>query len=432
MAMLDIIAHKRDGCTLSTTEIHEFITGVVNHTIPDYQTAALLMAIYLKGMTTQEQTTLTKEMMKSGDRLDLSAIPGIKVDKHSTGGGGDKVSLPLAAMVAACGVPVPMISGRGLGHTGGTLDKLEAIPGFKVDLTEAAFINQVQKIGLAIVGATGSVAPADKEIYALRDVTATVGSIPLIASSIMSKKIASGTDALVIDVKTGAGAFMQTEADARKLAKALVSIGQQAGLQCMAVISDMNQPLGNKVGNTLEIEETLDALKGQGPADLMELVNTLGAQMLVLGHQAPDLVTARKRLETALTSGRALAKFWEMIEAQGGDGRVVEDYSLMAHAKHHLKYRAKQSGVVTKLLADEIGKAAMVLGGGRQKADDALNYGVGIELLKKIGDPVKKGEALLIIHHDQTGLDAATALLDDAIELGETASVPTLIHETIK
>lgn len=225
---------------------------------------------------------------------------------------------------------------------------------------------------------------------------------------------------------------MQTEADARKLAKALVSIGQQAGLQCMAVISDMNQPLGNKVGNTLEIEETLDALKGQGPADLMELVNTLGAQMLVLGHQAPDLVTARKRLETALTSGRALAKFWEMIEAQGGDGRVVEDYSLMPHAKHHLKYRAKQSGVVTKLLADEIGKAAMVLGGGRQKADDALNYGVGIELLKKIGDPVKKGEALLIIHHDQTGLDAATALLDDAIELGETASVPTLIHETIK
>lgn len=236
---------------------------------------------------------------------------------------------------------------------------------------------------------------------------------------------------MVIDVKTGAGAFMQTEADARKLAKALVSIGQQAGLQCMAVISDMNQPLGNKVGNTLEIEETLDALKGQGPADLMELVNTLGAQMLVLGHQAPDLVTARKRLEAALTSGRALAKFQEMIEAQGGDGRVVEDYSLMPHAKHHLTYRAKQSGVVTKLLADEIGQAAMVPGGGRQKADDALNYGVGIELLKKLGDPVKKGEALLIIHHDQTGLDAATALLDDAIELGETAGAPTLIHETI-
>lgn len=330
MAMLDIIAHKRDGCTLSTTEIHEFITVVVNHTIPDYQTAALLMAIYLKRMTTQEQTTLTKEMMESGDRLDLSAIPGIKVDKHSTGGVDDKVSLPLAAMVAACGVLVPMISGRGLGHTGGTLDKL---------------------------------------------------------------------------------------------AKALVSIGQQAGLQCMVVISDMNQPLGNKVGNTLEIEETLDALKGQGPADLMELVNTLGAQMLVLGHQAPDLVTARKRLESALTSGRALAKFQEMIEAQGGDGRVVEDYSLMPHAK--------QSGVVTKLLADEIGQAAMVLRGGRQKADDALNYGVGIELLKKLGDPVKKGEALLIIHHDQTGLDAATALLDDAIELGETAGAPTLIHETI-
>lgn len=286
MRMVDIIDAKRNGHELTDDQLQFFVDGVVDGSIPDYQVSALLMAIYFQGMTSEEQTSLTMKMMHSGTHLDLSAIPGTKVDKHSTGGVGDKVSLPLAAMVAATGIPVPMISGRGLGHTGGTLDKLEAIPGFKVEISEADFIRQVADEKLAIVGATGEVAPADKKIYALRDVTDTVDSIPLIVSSIMSKKIASGTDALVIDVKTGAGAFMKTLDQSRALAHALVGIGKQAGLQCMAVISDMNQPLGNKVGNSLEIEESLDVLKGRGPADLTELVLTLGSYMVVMGGKA--------------------------------------------------------------------------------------------------------------------------------------------------
>ena len=333
MRMVDVIDKKRQGGELTAAELQFFVDGVVQKTIPDYQVSALLMAIYFQGMTAREQTTLTMTMMNSGDHLDLSPIPGIKVDKHSTGGVGDKTSLPLAAMVAALGIPVPMISGRGLGHTGGTADKLEAIPGFQVDLSEAAFINQVKEIGLAIVGATGEVAPADKRIYALRDVTDTVDSIPLIASSIMSKKIASGTDALVIDVKTGAGAFMKQTADAKKLATALVEIGRQAGLDCKAIISDMNQPLGHKVGNALEIEETLDLLKGKGPADLLELVLTLGSEMAVMGKKAANREAGRKLLEETIADGSALAKFKQMIIAQGGDGRVVDDYSLLPHAK---------------------------------------------------------------------------------------------------
>ena len=333
MRMVDVIDKKRQGGELTAAELQFFVDGVVQKTIPDYQVSALLMAIYFQGMTAREQTTLTMTMMNSGDHLDLSPIPGIKVDKHSTGGVGDKTSLPLAAMVAALGIPVPMISGRGLGHTGGTPDKLEAIPGFQVDLSEAAFINQVKEIGLAIVGATGEVAPADKRIYALRDVTDTVDSIPLIASSIMSKKIASGTDALVIDVKTGAGAFMKQTADAKKLATALVEIGRQAGLDCKAIISDMNQPLGHKVGNALEIEETLDLLKGKGPADLLELVLTLGSEMAVMGKKAANREAGRKLLEETIADGSALAKFKQMIIAQGGDGRVVDDYSLLPHAK---------------------------------------------------------------------------------------------------
>ncbi len=341
------------------------------------------MAIFNNGMTDEEQTELTMLMMKSGTHLDLAKIPGIKVDKHSTGGVGDKVSLPLAAMVAAVGIPVPMISGRGLGHTGGTLDKLEAIPGYRVELSESEFINQVATEGLAIVGATGEVAPADKKIYALRDVTDTVDSIPLIASSIMSKKIASGTDALVIDVKTGAGAFMKRLEDSEALAKALVKIGQQAGLQCEAIISDMNQPLGRKIGNALEIEETIDCLKGHGPADLMEVVYTLGSHMVVFGRKASDLATARQLLEQTIADGSALAKFKAMVVAQGGDGRVIDDYKVMPQAKYQIDYPASKAGVITQMLADEIGMASMVLGGGRAKASDQLDYSVGIELNKK-------------------------------------------------
>lgn len=432
MRMVDVIDQKRNGGVLSDEQLQFFVDGVVDGSLPDYQISALLMAIYFQGMTDREQTQLTMKMMHSGERLDLSKIPGIKVDKHSTGGVGDKTSLPLAAMVAALGIPVPMISGRGLGHTGGTLDKLEAIPGFQVELSEQDFIKQVAEEKLAIVGATRDVAPADKKIYALRDVTDTVDSIPLIASSIMSKKLASGTDALVIDVKTGAGAFMKTEDSAVKLAKALVAIGKQAGLKCEAVISDMNQPLGSKIGNTLEIEETLDLLKGNGPKDLLELVLELGSRMVVMGQKAADLAEARAKLEQTITDGSALARFKAMIKAQHGDPNVVDDYSLMPHAKYQIEYPAQKDGVIAKLTADEIGMASMLMGGGRQKADDQLDYAVGIELHKKIGDSVQKGESIMTIWSNREDIDDVKELLDQAVAIKESAQQPTLIHETIE
>jgi pyrimidine-nucleoside phosphorylase len=430
--MVDVIDQKRNGGVLSDEQLQFFVDGVVDGSLPDYQISALLMAIYFQGMTDREQTQLTMKMMHSGERLDLSKIPGIKVDKHSTGGVGDKTSLPLAAMVAALGIPVPMISGRGLGHTGGTLDKLEAIPGCQVELSEQDFIKQVAEEKLAIVGATRDVAPADKKIYALRDVTDTVDSIPLIASSIMSKKLASGTDALVIDVKTGAGAFMKTEDSAVKLAKALVAIGKQAGLKCEAVISDMNQPLGSKIGNTLEIEETLDLLKGKGPKDLLELVLELGSRMVVMGQQAASLAEARAKLEQTIADGSALARFKAMIKAQHGDPNVVDDYSLMPHAKYQIEYPAQKGGVIAKLTADEIGMASMLMGGGRQKADDQLDYAVGIELHKKIGDSVQKGESIMTIWSNREDIDDVKELLDQAVAIKESAQQPTLIHETIE
>lgn len=432
MRMVDVIDQKRNGGVLSDEQLQFFVDGVVDGSLPDYQISALLMAIYFQGMTDREQTQLTMKMMHSGERLDLSKIPGIKVDKHSTGGVGDKTSLPLAAMVAALGIPVPMISGRGLGHTGGTLDKLEAIPGFQVELSEQDFIKQVAEEKLAIVGATRDVAPADKKIYALRDVTDTVDSIPLIASSIMSKKLASGTDALVIDVKTGAGAFMKTEDSAVKLAKALVAIGKQAGLKCEAVISDMNQPLGSKIGNTLEIEETLDLLKGKGPKDLLELVLELGSRMVVMGQQAASLAEARAKLEQTIADGSALARFKAMIKAQHGDPNVVDEYSLMPHAKYQIEYPAQKGGVIAKLTADEIGMASMLMGGGRQKADDQLDYAVGIELHKKIGDSVQKGESIMTIWSNCEDIDDVKELLDQAVAIKESAQQPTLIHETIE
>lgn len=431
MRMVDIIDTKRNGGILSDEQLQFFVDGVVDGSIPDYQTSAFLMAIYFRGMASAEQTSLTMKMMYSGERLDLSRIPGIKVDKHSTGGVGDKVSLPLAAMVTATGIPVPMISGRGLGHTGGTLDKLEAIPGFKVELSEQEFIDQVAKEKLAIVGATGEVAPADKKIYGLRDVTDTVDSIPLIASSIMSKKIASGTDALVIDVKTGAGAFMKTLDQSRALAHALVDIGKQAGLQCMAVISDMNQPLGNKIGNTLEIEESIDVLKGKGPADLTELVLTLGSYMVVMGGKAKTPEEARRLLEQTITDGTAYDRFKAMVIAQGGDPRVMDDYQVMPQAKYQIPYPAKRDGVVTKLAADEIGTASMLLGGGRQKADDELDYSVGIELHHKLGDTVKAGEPLLTIYSNRQMIEDVERLLDESIEVSDHGEQPALIHEII-
>lgn len=432
MRMVDVIDHKRNGGTLTNEEIKFFVDGVVDGSIPDYQTSALLMAIYFNGMADGEQAELALQMLKSGDQLDLSAIPGIKVDKHSTGGVGDKTSLPLAPMIAALGIPIPMISGRGLGHTGGTLDKLEAIPGFKVELSEEQFKQQVKDIHLAIVGATGNIAPADKKIYALRDVTDTVDSIPLIAGSIMSKKIASGTDALVLDVKTGSGAFMKTEDQARALAKALVLIGKSAGMDCMALISDMNQPLGRMIGNALEIQETIAILKGKGPEDITDLVLTLGSQMVVLAKKAETLSEARKMLQKVVANGKALESFRQMVSAQGGDPRVVDDPTIMPQAKYKVDLPAKSSGVISKMTADEIGVASMLLGGGRQKADDKLDYAVGIELKKKVGDSVAKGEPLLTIYADHEEIDNVKTLLYDNIEITDSAEPIKLIHEIIK
>lgn len=430
--MVDVIDHKRNGSALTKEEISAFVEGYTNGEIPDYQASALLMAIYFNGMTDEEQANLTMQMLNSGDRLDLSDIPGIKVDKHSTGGVGDKTSIPLAPMVAALGIPVPMISGRGLGHTGGTLDKLEAIPGFEVERSEAEFKKQVRDIKVAIVGATGNVAPADKKIYALRDVTDTVDSIPLIAGSIMSKKIASGTDALVLDVKTGTGAFMKEEADAVKLANALVKIGKSVGMNCMALISDMNQPLGNMVGNALEIQESIAILKGEGPEDITELVMTLGSQMVVLAKKAATLAEARAKLEEVVANGSALEVFRQMIIAQGGDPRVIEDPTLMPQAKYHFELPAPQAGYVTKMTADEIGIAAMLLGGGRQAKTDVIDYAVGIELHKKVGDAVAEGESLLTIHSNTEDVANIKELLYNNIEIGTDAQPIQLVHKIIK
>ncbi|MCH4123874.1 MAG: pyrimidine-nucleoside phosphorylase [Levilactobacillus sp.] len=432
MRMVDIIDKKRNGGELTKEEIQTFVDGVVSGEIPDYQTSAFLMATYFNDMTDAERSELTMAMMKSGDHLDLSSIPGVKVDKHSTGGVGDKTSIPLAPIVAALGIPVPMISGRGLGHTGGTLDKLEAIPGYQVEISEDDFKKQVKNEGLAIVGATGNIAPADKKIYALRDVTDTVDSIPLIASSIMSKKIASGTDALVIDVKTGAGAFMKTLDDSRELAKALVGIGKGVGMNCMAIISDMNQPLGNAIGNALEIKESIDLLKGQAPADITDLVLTLGSHMVVMSGKADDLKTARAMCEKTIEDGSALKKFGDMIAAQGGDRNVIDHPEIMPQAKYKIPLPAKTDGVVSKVEADEMGIAGMLLGGGRQKADDKLDYAVGIMMNKKVGDAVKAGDTLLTIYSNRENVDDIKQMLYDNIEISDSAEPITLIHETVR
>ncbi|CAM2786628.1 pyrimidine-nucleoside phosphorylase [Latilactobacillus sakei] len=432
MRMVDIIDHKRQGGALTAEEIQFFIDGYTDGTIPDYQASALLMAIYFNDMTDDERALLTMTMMRSGDQLDLSMIDGIKVDKHSTGGVGDKTSIPLAPMIAALGIPIPMISGHGLGHTGGTLDKLEAIPNFNISLTEEAFKKQVAEIKLAIIGATGNIAPADKKIYALRDVTDTVDSIPLIAGSIMSKKIASGTDALVLDVKTGSGAFMKTEEDAKELAQALVNIGRSVGMQCMAVISDMNQPLGNAIGNALEIEESIAILKGEGPTDITELILTLGSQMVVLAGKASTLDEARQLLQGVIDDGRALEAFRQMIIYQGGDPAVIENPKLMPQAQYQIELPAKENGYVTEMTANEMGIASMLLGGGRQAKTDEIDYAVGLVLHKKIGDPVQKGESLLTIYSNREDIEAIKDLLYDNIKIGPKAQKVTLIHALIQ
>lgn len=431
MRMVDVIDAKRNGGALTAEQIKFFVDGYTAGDIPDYQASALLMAIWFNGMSDEETRNLTMDMLHSGDRLDLSDIPGVKVDKHSTGGVGDKVSIPLAPLVASLGIIVPMISGRGLGHTGGTLDKLEAIPGYTVEIEEEAFKRQLREVGCIIAGATGNIAPADKKIYALRDVTDTVDSIPLIAGSIMSKKIASGTDALVMDVKTGSGAFMKREEDAVALAHALVNIGKGVGMNAMAVISDMNQPLGRAIGNALEIEESIALLKGEGPDDLLDIVLTIGSQMTVMADKAESLEEARAMLEENIANGKALERFRMMIEAQGGDGRVVDDPTIMPQAKYHIPVFAESDGVIASMRADEMGVASMMLGGGRATKDDKLDYAVGLTLDRKVGDTVKAGDRLLTIHANREDVGNVKRLILDNIAIGDHAEPITLIHQVI-
>lgn len=431
MRMLDIIDAKRNKITLSDEQIRFVVEGYTTGDIPDYQMSALLMAIWFNGMTTEETRELTMAMLHSGDQLDLSDIPGVKVDKHSTGGVGDKVSIPLAPLVAAAGLIVPMISGRGLGHTGGTLDKLEAIPGYTVEINEDAFKRQLKEVGCIIAGATGNIAPADKKIYALRDVTDTVDSIPLIAGSIMSKKIASGTDSLVMDVKTGSGAFMKNEEDAKALARALVDIGKGVGMDIMAVISDMNQPLGRAIGNALEIEESIALLKGEGPDDLLDLVLTIGSQMLHMGGKATTLEEGRSILESHIADGSALERFRMMIEAQGGDDTVIDDPTIMPQARYHIPIIAGKEGVVTAMTSDKLGLASMMLGGGRATKDDVLDYAVGLTLNKKVGDSVAKGETLLTVHSNREDIADVERLIRNNITIGKEAQPITLIHDII-
>ena len=425
MSFVDVIANKRDGRALSREEIDWFVAGVTAARIPDYQASALLMAIVLRGMTPQETAWLTDAMVRSGDRVDLSDVPGTKVGKHSTGGVGDKVSIALVPIAAACGVVVPKMSGRGLGHTGGTLDKLESIPGYRINLTIDEFKRILRSVGASIIGQTGSLAPADTTIYALRDVTGTIESIPLIASSIMSKKLAEGSDALVLDVKTGDGAFMKDLAGSRALAETLVAIGTQAGVRTEAVISDMDAPLGRAVGNTLEIIESLEMLKGNGPRELVGVTTRLAARMMVLGGVETDAAAAMARVEDALASGRALQTFARMVEAHGGNARVAEDYSLLPSTPGRELVRASRRGFVVRVAAASIGRASHVLGAGRTRVGDAVDHGVGVIVLAKPGDEVRDNQPLLELHHrDGRGLDQALALCRSAVAVGDTPPQP--------
>ncbi len=429
---VDVIVKKRGGGALTRDEIRFFVDGATTGAVPDYQTSALLMAIVLRGMTPDETSSLTDAMVQSGVRLDLSDIPGVKVDKHSTGGVGDKTSLVLAPIAAACGVPVPMMSGRGLGHTGGTLDKLEAIPGFRVNLSLHEMRGVLRKVGCVMIGQTREIAPADKRLYALRDVTGTVESIPLISASIMSKKIAEGINALVLDVKTGSGAFMKTEADSRALAESLVAIGNASGVKTEAVITAMDTPLGLAVGNALEVVECLDVLKGGGPPDLTAVSLELAARMLLVGGAASDRADAERRTRETIRSGTALEKFRQMVEAQGGDPKVVDDYGRLPHVADGHPLAADRDGYLVRLDAELVGRASVVLGAGRDKVEDAVDPAVGIVLRAKPGDAVRSGQALLEVRYrDRARLDSALALLSRAIGIGDAppAAAPLVVGE---
>jgi pyrimidine-nucleoside phosphorylase len=419
---VDVVQRKRDGCELSKAEIEFFVRGYTDGAIPDYQAAALAMAVFFRSMTPAEIVALTEAMMNTGEVLDLSDVPGPKSDKHSTGGVGDKTSLVLAPLAAACGVRVPMISGRGLGHTGGTLDKLESIPGFRVGLSLTEFRRVLARCGLGLIGQTPEIAPADRKLYALRDVTATVESRPLIAASIMSKKMAEGIDSLVLDVKTGDGAFMKSFEDAKALAETMVTIGRDMGRKVVALITDMEQPLGRTVGNALEVAECVETLKGRGPKDLESLSVELAAWMVQLSGLTPSLDVARSKVRDALASGAGLARFRECVELQGGDPRVCDDQGPLPRARETVALKAERDGRITRMGCRAVGHAAMLLGAGRETLASAIDPAVGLVLHKKVGELVIQGEPILTAHvNDRRRLDEVMTLLKNAIHIGPEA-----------
>jgi pyrimidine-nucleoside phosphorylase len=430
MNVVEIIQCKRDGGTLSPEQVRWVIGQYAADRIPDYQMAALLMAVFKEGLDSEELAAWVDAMLHSGDVLDFSHVTAPKVDKHSTGGVGDKVSLPLGPMVAACGVAVPMMSGRGLGHTGGTLDKLEAIPGFRTALDPPEFQALLARTGLVLAGQSETLVPADRRLYSLRDATGTVESIPLISSSIMSKKLAEGLDGLVLDVKVGRGAFMKELDQSRTLAETMVGIGRSYGTPVRALLTDMNQPLGREVGNACEVAESVEVLKGGGPADLIEVTYRLGEEMLVLGGIASDRAEARARLQRAVASGAAFEKLVEVVAAQGGDPAVIHDTSLLPAAPHHVEVTAARSGYLTRCDALDLGVAAMRLGAGRERKEDAIDPGVGLRVLAKVGDPVEAGQPLVrLAWADPDRLATALPLVERALEIGEDrVAPPPLIH----
>ena len=432
LRMVDLIEKKQEKEELTAEEVRWMIDGFTSGEVPDYQMSAMLMAVFYNGMTKEELSEMTMAMVESGDQIDLSAIEGIKVDKHSTGGVGDTTTLVLAPLVASVGVPVAKMSGRGLGHTGGTIDKLESIEGFHVEITEDEFMDYVNKNKLAVIGQTGNLTPADKKIYALRDVTSTVGSIPLIASSIMSKKIASGAEAIVLDVKVGTGAFMKSIAEAEDLARTMVDIGNNVGRNTMAVISDMSQPLGVAIGNALEVKEAIDTLKGEGPEDLTELSLVLGSQMAYLGGVGESLEDARKMLEENIKNGKALEKFKVFIEAQGGNPAVVDNPDMLPQAKYRIEVKADQDGYIAEIDAEELGIAGMLLGAGRATKDSVLDLAAGLMLHKKIGDKVSVGDTIVTIHSNSEDVESSVKLIKENIKIADHAEPVTLIHEVIR
>ncbi|NLN50799.1 MAG: pyrimidine-nucleoside phosphorylase [Acholeplasmataceae bacterium] len=430
MRMVDLIIKKRDKGELSKKEIEFIIKGYTNKTIPDYQMSALLMAIYFNGMNDQEATNLALEMMHSGDVFNLAAIKGVKIDKHSTGGVGDKVTLVLGPLMAACGAKFAKMSGRGLGHTGGTLDKLESINKFNIEMTEKAFIEQVNKIGLAVIGQSENITPADKLLYALRDVTGTVASIPLIAASIMSKKLASGSDAICLDIKVGSGAFMTTIKEARKLAELMVSIGKLANKKVSAIITNMDEPLGYNIGNALEVKEAIAALKGEGPEDLKIVVYEIAKQLLKAANIADD-DNYEQLLDQKITSGEALEKLVLMVKAQGGDHKQILNPELLPQANKIIPFQASKTGYIEKMNTENIGIAASLLGAGRETILDEIDMAVGLEFKKKIGDYVKKGDVICYLHANEKGIDSALAILADAITIGPRKNKVNLIEGVV-